>query len=164
MLPVGRFGMRADLTAETQPDGRRMMTGGSEDAHPTAHIQSTRGSDQLTHGLDPTVILMPDGASSQQPCGVEHTAQMMLGGASGMVIGGFNSTAHNMADRELVTRGARVDPTAEMQSDGENRDSSRKGIVRRREKGQEDGEEMLWKGEELAITDKISWEMAELLM
>uniref|UniRef100_A0A6N2KTS9 Uncharacterized protein n=1 Tax=Salix viminalis TaxID=40686 RepID=A0A6N2KTS9_SALVM len=105
MLPDGRFGMRADLTAETQPDGRRMMTGGSEDAHPTAHI---RGSDHLTAGLDPTIILMPAGASSQQPCGVEHTAQMMPGGASGMVTGGFNSTAHNMAHGEQVTRGARL--------------------------------------------------------
>ncbi|KAF9666777.1 hypothetical protein SADUNF_Sadunf16G0263900 [Salix dunnii] len=108
MLPVGRFGMRADPTAGTQPDGRRMMTGGSEDAHLTAHIQSARGSDQLTRGLDPTVILTPDGASSQQPCGLERTAQMMPGGASGMMTGGFNSTAHNMADGELVTSGARV--------------------------------------------------------
>uniref|UniRef100_A0A6N2MG99 Uncharacterized protein n=1 Tax=Salix viminalis TaxID=40686 RepID=A0A6N2MG99_SALVM len=132
MLPDGRFGMRADLTAETQPDGRRMMTGGSEDAHPTVHIQSARGSDHLTHGLDPTVILTPAGASSQQPCGVEHTAQMMPGRASGMVTGGFNSTAHNMADGEQVTRGARVDPTAEMQSDGENSNMLTSG---RRERG-----------------------------
>ncbi|KAB5532401.1 hypothetical protein DKX38_019071 [Salix brachista] len=61
MLPFGRVGVRADPMVGTRPDGRRMMTGGLEDAHPTASIQSARRSDQLTHGLDPTVILMPDG-------------------------------------------------------------------------------------------------------
>ncbi|KAJ6688003.1 hypothetical protein OIU74_016663 [Salix koriyanagi] len=54
MLPFGRVGARADPTVGTRPDGRRMMTGGLEDAHPTASIQSARRSDQLTHGLDPT--------------------------------------------------------------------------------------------------------------
>ncbi|KAB5539103.1 hypothetical protein DKX38_016636 [Salix brachista] len=60
MLPFGRVGVRADPTVGTRPDGRRMMTGGLEDAHPTASIQSARRSDQLTHGLDPTNVL---------PCG-----------------------------------------------------------------------------------------------
>ncbi|KAJ6689479.1 hypothetical protein OIU85_005845 [Salix viminalis] len=60
MLPFGRVGVRADPTVGTRPDGRRMMTGGLEDAHPTASIQSARRSDQLTHGLDPTIILTPD--------------------------------------------------------------------------------------------------------
>ncbi|KAJ6744401.1 hypothetical protein OIU79_030681 [Salix purpurea] len=54
MLPFGRVGVRADPKVRTRPDGRRMMTGGLEDAHPTTSIQSARRSDQLTHGLDPT--------------------------------------------------------------------------------------------------------------
>ncbi|KAF9666073.1 hypothetical protein SADUNF_Sadunf16G0190900 [Salix dunnii] len=101
MLPFGRVGVRADPTVGTRSDGRRMMTGGLEDAHLTASIQSARRSDQLTHGLDPTVILTPDRGSEQLTCGIDRTDQMMPGGASGMMTGGSNSTAHNMADREL---------------------------------------------------------------
>uniref|UniRef100_A0A6N2N3W9 Uncharacterized protein n=1 Tax=Salix viminalis TaxID=40686 RepID=A0A6N2N3W9_SALVM len=84
-MPGGRLCLRADPTAGTQTGGRRIMTGGSEDANPTANIQSVRGRDQLTHGFNPTRASTPDGASSQQPRGVDHTAKMMSGGASGML-------------------------------------------------------------------------------
>ncbi|KAJ6669963.1 hypothetical protein OIU85_025210, partial [Salix viminalis] len=47
MPPFGRVGVRDDPTVGTRPDGRRMMTGGLEDAHPTASIHLPGRSDQI---------------------------------------------------------------------------------------------------------------------
>ncbi|KAJ6670029.1 hypothetical protein OIU85_022002, partial [Salix viminalis] len=47
--------------AENEEDAEIRNNPTEKDAHPTTSIQSTRRSDQLTHGLDPTVILTPDG-------------------------------------------------------------------------------------------------------